>query len=77
MTEPAPDIHFTARVRAESLRFHAEPDVRVEFTGAGTSEAVRSGLPKPVRADVTYRDVQVDYRLVAFSGGLREESAEP
>ncbi|QUH05571.1 hypothetical protein HUO13_36615 [Saccharopolyspora erythraea] len=62
-----PDISFTATVRARTLRFHVDPDARVEFTGEveGTSESARTGLPEPVRAEITYRDVRIDYRLLA------------
>lgn len=64
-----PDISFTAQVSAKSLRFDDEPDTRVEFTGSPGHESAsgsdRVNLPEPVQPAVTYRNVQVDYRLAA------------
>jgi hypothetical protein len=63
------DISFTAQVSAESLRFDDVPDTRVEFTGSPAHESAsgsdRVNLPERVHAAVTYRGVQVDYRLAA------------
>jgi hypothetical protein len=64
-----PDISFTAEVNAGELRFHEEPETRVEFTGTPGHESAsgsdRHNLPPRVRASATYRDVRVDYRLAA------------
>lgn len=63
------DIDFTARVRARELRFHEVPEVPVQFSGIPGHESAsgtdRRNLPQRVRPAVTYRDVQVDYRLAA------------
>jgi hypothetical protein len=63
------DISFTAEVGARELRFHDAPNTRVEFSGSPGHESAsgsdRRNLPQRVRPTVTYRDVQVDYRLVA------------
>lgn len=63
------DISFTAELSAESLRFDDAPDTCVEFTGSPAHESAsgsdRVNLPEPVQAAVTYRNVQVDYRLAA------------
>jgi hypothetical protein len=63
------DISFTAEVGARELRFHDAPEIRVEFSGSPEPESAsgsdRRNLPERVRPAVTYRDVQVDYRLVA------------
>lgn len=63
------DISFTAEVRARELRFHDAPQTRVEFSGSPGHESAsgsdRRNLPQRVRPAVTYRDVQVDYRLAA------------
>ena len=63
------DISFTAAVGARELRFHDVPETRVEFSGSPGHESAsgsdRRGLPQRVRPAVTYRDVQIDYRLAA------------
>jgi hypothetical protein len=63
------DIEFTAEVSAQRLRFDEVPDTPVEFTGSpeheSASGSARVNLPERVQAAVTYRDVQVDYRLAA------------
>lgn len=62
-----PDISFTSRVRARTVRFHEPPRVEVWFSGSAGFRSMdateREGLPKPVRAHRTYRNVRVDYRL--------------
>lgn len=63
------DISFTAEVGARELRFHVAPETHVEFSGSPEHESAsgsdRRNLPQRVRPGVTYRDVQVDYRLAA------------
>jgi hypothetical protein len=63
------DITFTAEVRAGELRFREVPQTSTEFTGAPAYESAsgsdRVNLPQHVKKDVTYRDVQIDYRLAA------------
>jgi hypothetical protein len=63
------DISFTAEVGARELRFHDAPETRVEFSGSPGHEPAsgsdRRNLPQRVRPAVTYRDVQVDYRVAA------------
>jgi hypothetical protein len=60
---------LTAEVGARELRFHEAPETRVEFSGSPGHESAsgsdRRNLPQRVRPAVTYRDVQVDYRLAA------------
>lgn len=60
---------FDASVSAERLRFGAVPDTRVTYRGhpghEGHDGSDRAGLPRPVAAEVTYRQVRVDYRIVA------------
>lgn len=67
--EVPPDIEFDASVSAESLRFGAVPSSRVTYRGHPGCEchdgSDRAGLPRPVSEGVTYRDVRVDYRIVA------------
>ncbi|GAA4807159.1 hypothetical protein GCM10023200_50980 [Actinomycetospora chlora] len=57
-----PDIEFRSRVRARRLRFHDDPEVRIDATVSGSR---RVNLPDRVRRDVTYRDVQVDEVILA------------
>lgn len=64
-----PDIEFHASVSAERLRFEAVPTTRVTYRGdpgcEGHDGSNRAGLPRPVAEGTTYRDVRVDYRIVA------------
>ena len=63
------DIVLFARVRAETLRFDTNPDVRASVSGCPqldtTRLVVRTNLPKPVQSGVTYRNVVIDARLRA------------
>jgi hypothetical protein len=63
------DITFTATVSAEQVRFDEVPETSVTFTAAPQRESAsgsdRVNLPERVKAAVTYRDVQVDYRLAS------------
>lgn len=60
---------FDASVSAERLRFRVVPDTGVTYRGEpgheGRDGSDRVGLPRPVAAEVTYRHVRVDYRIVA------------
>jgi hypothetical protein len=58
-----PDIEFRATVRARRLRFHEEPEVRIDATRSGSR---RINLPDEVRAHVTYEDVQVDEAILSW-----------
>jgi hypothetical protein len=64
-----PDIEFHASVSAERLRFGEVPATRVTYRGhpgcEGLDGSDRAGLPRPVAEGTTYRDVRVDYRIVA------------
>lgn len=64
--EPA-DVELTARVTMTELTFHERPYTHVEFFaepgGESASGSDRVNLPDEVTENVTYRDVQVDYRL--------------
>ena len=64
---PAPDIQLTAMVTADELEFREQPSTEVRFSGSPAHES-RSGserrnLPRPVRAQVRYREIEVNYRL--------------
>ncbi|WP_141582445.1 hypothetical protein [Actinomadura sp. WMMA1423] len=63
------DILFTAKVKADELRFETVPDVSVEFTEGSseesTSGSVRTNLPDKVKKETTYRDIQIDYAIAA------------
>ncbi|MEU8124679.1 hypothetical protein AB0C21_38715 [Spirillospora sp. NPDC049024] len=62
-------ILFTARVKADELRFEAVPDVSVEFTEGSsdesTSGSVRTNLPDKAKKQTTYRNIQIDYAIAA------------
>jgi hypothetical protein len=63
------DLDFTAQVKADELRFTSEPEVEVSFFGEpdheSSSGSTRRNLPDEVEPGVTYRNVQVDYRLAS------------
>ncbi|RFS86489.1 hypothetical protein D0T12_07870 [Actinomadura spongiicola] len=63
------DILFTARVKADEMRFDVVPHNSVEFSGnaddESTSGSDRTNLPDEVREGVVYRDVQIDYAIAA------------
>ena len=58
-----PDVEFRASVRARRLRFHAQPQVRIDASRSGSR---RTNLPDEVEAHVTYRDVQVDEAILSW-----------
>ncbi|WP_019806816.1 hypothetical protein [Saccharomonospora halophila] len=64
-----PDIGFTSTVRAGRMRWRDDPETGVSFSGSpgyrSRSDSERVNLPDRVRADRTYEDVRVDYRLEA------------
>src|SRR5688500_20391523 len=61
------DIVLFARVRAETLRFDTNPEIRASVSGCPqldtTRLVVRTNLPKPIQAGVTYRSVVIEARL--------------
>ena len=63
------DITVNASVRARQLRFGELPQTRTEFSGTPGHESAsgsdRVNLPQRVEKDVTYRHVQVYYRLAS------------
>lgn len=63
------DILFTAKVKADELRFATTPGNSVEFTGdaddRSTSGSIRTNLPDEVEENVTYRDVHIHYAIAA------------
>jgi hypothetical protein len=64
--EPA-DLDFRATVEAKELRFDEVPETSVVFTGdpgnRSASGSDRTNLPDHVEAEVTYRDVRVEYSI--------------
>lgn len=73
----APDISFTATVRAGRMRWNQHPDTDVTFSGTRAhtlSTSERENLPDHVRAGETYRHVRVDYRLEC---ALPDEVSDP
>lgn len=65
---------------ADELRFETEPETEVRFDGSpgrrSVSRSERTNLPDRVEADVPYRDVRVDYRLVSRLDDRDGERAE-
>lgn len=62
-----PDIEIVARVRADELRFDAEPDVEVRFPGSGRHDSrqvtTRKNIDQPIKPGKTYRRVFVATRI--------------
>jgi hypothetical protein len=62
-----PDIEIVARVRADELRFDAEPEVEIGFPGTGKRDSrqvtTRKNIDKPVQPGKTYRRVFVATRI--------------
>ena len=62
-----PDIEIVARVRADELRFDAEPEVEIRFPGSGKRDSrqltTRKNIDKPIRPGTTYRRVFVATRI--------------
>jgi hypothetical protein len=62
-----PDIEIVARVRADELRFDAEPEVQVRFPGSGKRDSrqvtTRKNIDKPIEPGKTYRRVFVATRI--------------
>ncbi|MFA1548389.1 hypothetical protein [Actinomadura chokoriensis] len=62
-------ILFSAKVKADRLRFETAPENSVVFTGDAaedsTSGSTRTNLPDEVEENVTYRDVEVHYAIEA------------
>jgi len=72
-----PDIEVVARVRADELRFDAEPEVEVRFPGSGRRDSrhitTRKNIDKPIKPGKTYRRVFVATRI---SSRLVDEDGE-
>ena len=64
-----PEVEFTARVRAEELRFREVPETRVSFRGHPERDSVsvteRENLPEEAEEGVTYRNVGVRLRIAS------------
>jgi hypothetical protein len=62
-----PDIEIVARVRADELRFDAEPEVEIRFPGSGKRDSrqvtTRKNIDKPIKPGKTYRRVFVATRI--------------
>lgn len=72
-----PDIQFSATVRMDAIEFGSDPEADVRFTGGPRldtrHDVERDGLPKPVAAGRTYRDVTV---RTTISATLLDPAAE-
>jgi hypothetical protein len=66
---PEPDVEIAANVRAAELRFECAPEasVRVHSDSPVSTEHVseRENLPDTVEPGVTYRDIEVAWRVSA------------
>ena len=67
--DPPLEIHFSAEVSADEIRFNTAPESSVVFTGDAaddsTSGSSRTNLPDQVGENVTYRNVRVHYAIEA------------
>jgi hypothetical protein len=64
-----PDVEISARVRADEIRFECKPEVEVVVVGdtpfSSESGSERENLPDEVEPGVTYRDIEVHWRVAA------------
>jgi hypothetical protein len=64
-----PDVEIAATVRAEEVRWECAPEasVRVHSDSPASAERVseRENLPETVEPGVTYRDIEVSWRVSA------------
>jgi hypothetical protein len=69
MSEREPDVEMAARVRAKELRFECKPDVRIgahaDSPASVEHVSERENLPDEVEPGVTYRDIEIRWRLAA------------
>jgi hypothetical protein len=69
VSDREPDVEMRASVRAKELRFGCKPEVRIgawaNAPASAEHESVRENLPDEVEPGVTYRDVEVRWRLAA------------
>jgi hypothetical protein len=67
-----PDVEIVVTVRAEELRFDCEPEtsVRVYSDPPGWEErtSARHNLPDQIEPGVTYKDIEVAWRVAARLG---------
>lgn len=80
-TAPLPDIEFAADVHMDGITFGSDPQARVTFDGgprlAHRHDVERDGLPKPVKAGTTYRDVTVRTTISATLLDPAPDAATP
>ena len=73
----APDIEFTADIKAKKLRFEEVPETEVRFRGHPGHESAsgtdRENLPDEVEPHVTYKDPKVRLRIAS---AIREEDPD-
>jgi hypothetical protein len=69
MNDREPDVEMRARVRAREVRFECKPEVQMGAYADSPAKAEhtseRHNLPDEVEPGVTYRDVEVRWRLAA------------
>ncbi len=73
----APDIEFSANVKARELRFEEVPETEVRFWGHPERRSMsvneRKNLPEEVQQGVTYRDVSVRLHIASELAEIEEE----
>ena len=66
---PEPDVEIAVTVRADELRFECEPEVSVRVHASeqvwADESSTRRNLPDRVEPGVTYRDIEVAWRVWA------------
>jgi len=62
------DLSITGTVRAKEIRFDQQPSVKVRFTGSKNRKTSfksnRKNFPKPVVPGTTYKNPQVDFKIL-------------
>ena len=75
-----PDVEIGASVKADEIVFRETPEVseraRAEPEGESGASTERRNLPRPVKPNVTYRDVRVSHRLSARLTGAEPDDHE-
>jgi hypothetical protein len=75
------DVEIVASVKADELRFSADPDVRVSFPGAGKRQSgqatTRENITSPVQTGQQYRRVSVTTRIGNVLVGPDHPSGPP
>jgi hypothetical protein len=66
--QPPPDVELAASARADELRFHRRPEVRVSYPGSGaraSGQRTTRNIDSPVEPGRAYRHVRAATRIAS------------